>query len=181
MKESVSGCSRRPGAPTHASKSWVERGCWKPKPMPRGCPPAHLLSPLGCRSCHCPSPGLCWCAKPWCKRHPPESSGSSRPRSSSAATPGLVTVTHGQGSNPEPSCQAGKRLQKLLQHPLVGSPPAGLRAHTPVDMANVTCWEDATSPTSVSLAAGWRRTEQLPEVSGNGGKVLFLELGKVRY
>lgn len=46
MRECVSGCWRQPAAPMHASKSRVEKGCWKPKPMPRGCP-LHLPSGAG--------------------------------------------------------------------------------------------------------------------------------------
>lgn len=191
VKESISGCSRRPGTPTHALKSWVERGCWKPKPMPRGCPPcpsvSHHLSGAGAAAAL--PRGSRWCAKPWCKR-PRLLLGNPRtPGEQPIPTSHLLgghprannhdpAAARGRGSNPELSCQVGKRLQKLLR----GPPALGVHAHTPVDAAIITCLRGRCHQSHQSQsgfrAAGRRSTEQLPEVLGNRGK-FFLELGKV--
>ena len=199
VKESISGCSRRPGAPTHASKSRVERGCWKPKPMPCRCPPAPL-SPIASRAQEppLPFPGIALVCKALVQAalaapgHPP--APGERPIPTSlllGSRPGAgdhdPAAARSRGSDPKPSCQAGKGLRKLLRCPLPGSPPAspaaGLHAHTPVDAAIVTCLRGGCHQSHQSQsgfrAAGWRSTEQLPEVLGNRGKV-FLELGKVR-
>lgn len=85
--------------------------------------------------------------------------------------------------------QAGKRLPKLLQHPVAGSVPttlaAGLHAHTLVDAAIVMYLQGGCHQSHQSQfgfrAAGRRSTEQLPKVSGNRWGRFSLSLAKSGY
>lgn len=124
------------------------KGLLKPKPMPRGCPPAPPSPNTSrVREPPLPFPGSRWCAKPWCKR----------PQKSSILTV-LLGSCPGAGSSPKLSSWAVKRLRELLQ-----CPPA--HAHTLVDAAtSLARREGATGPTKSQpgfSTVGWRSAECL--------------------
>ena len=122
--------------------------------------------PLGRRSRRCPSPGLLVCkalVQAAARGHPPVPGEQPIPISLLLSShPGAghrdPAAASGRGSDPEPSCQAGKRLRKLLRRPrLAPRLPPRLRGsmHTrrSTRPSSRACREDATSPTKVSLAS----------------------------